>query len=58
MNKLNLPEFKQPLPLSKSLSMDAYLRFIEIGLRVTGGKPARQHRKEQGPTNRFFFHPK
>ena len=46
MEKLNLPIIRGPMPQSKWLSMDDYLKFVNLHLRYTLNKKAdRQSRK-------------
>ena len=53
MKKLNLPDFKKPMPPAKTLSMEDYLKFIYINLKYfpngRGAKKGRPPLSESTP---------
>jgi len=46
MAQLNLPVIEKPLPAAKSLSMDAYLRFVSFNIKYTFNKKAYRNWKK------------
>jgi hypothetical protein len=54
MEKLNLPVIKGEVPLSKSLSMDDYLKFVTLNLKYAVDiKIAREQKKLAMVNERF-----
>lgn len=51
MAKLNLPVIERPLPAAKSLSMDAYLRFVSFNIKFTFNKKAYRNWKKISAVN-------
>jgi hypothetical protein len=46
MKKLNLPIIKAGVPLAKSLSMDDYVKFVNLNLRHTIDRKAVREQKK------------
>ena len=56
MKKLNLPIIKCSLPEAKHLSMDDYLRFVNLHLKYTFDKKvARRYKKLTGVNTVFLL---
>jgi hypothetical protein len=51
MEKLNLPIIKSGLPCAKSLSMDDYLKFIELNLKMNLDRKAIRKQKKLAAIN-------
>ena len=54
MKELNLPIIKGPLPDAKSLSMDDYLKFVELHLKYLLDRQAARKQKKLAAVNTRF----
>lgn len=54
MGKLKLPIIKEPLPETKWLSMDEYLKFVNFNLKYTVNKNAAKSWKKMLAVNVSF----
>jgi len=55
MKKLNLPIIRQSAPQAKWLSMDDYLKFVNLCLRCSFDKKANKRWKKMLAVNMQFF---
>ena len=55
MQELKLPIIKERLPAAKSLSMDDYLRFVNLHLKYTLNKEVVKKWKKLSAVNVSFF---
>ena len=54
MDKLNLPILKADIPLSRSLSMEDYIKFVTLNLRYTIDRKAVREQKKLAVVNERF----
>ena len=54
MDKLNLPILKGDIPLSKSLSMEDYIKFVTLNLRYTIDRKVVREQKKLAVVNVRF----
>jgi hypothetical protein len=54
MKKLNLPIIKGALPTAKQLSMEEYLKFVNLNLKYTLDKKANRKQKKLAAVNVHF----
>ena len=50
MKKLNFPIIRETLPEAKWLSMDDYLKFVNLHLKYTSDRKANQQRRANAQT--------
>jgi len=54
MDKLNLPILKADIPLSRSLSMEDYVKFVTLNLKYTIDRKVVREQKKLAAVNEHF----